>query len=447
MEPKTFFHPDFPSADLSDLAVSAESFNINDHIMSLLFDEPFFAEIFRCLDKKIDYKIPTAGVYVVDGEYNFVWNPLFISAYNPKKVRGLLKHEVFHICLGHTHSRSYKPHKIWNIATDLAINSAIPEDELPPCGFIPGKRGTFSCPTLKRIKKPHEETERERALGDFIASLKKDLSSEEYFSIIMENEEIKNILSPESDDGGAPSAGGDGVDLSNGFDEHDGWSNLTEEQAEILAGKMKVIIEAAKNKANAKSNGWGSVSNSMKEQILNALSKEVDWRAILRAFVGTTYRDGRTTSIHRLNKKYPGIFSGATRDYKPKIHVYMDQSGSVSDSDIALFFSELVSLSTRATFIMYYFDTEVDKDSSFEWKRGIVPTLLRTRCGGTDFQAPTDHALSVGCDGYIILTDGLAPKPSHSKIRRAWVITPGSNLEFKVNEAVEKVIRMKKHSR
>jgi predicted metal-dependent peptidase len=125
----------------------------------------------------------------------------------------------------------------------------------------------------------------------------------------------------------------------------------------------------------------------------------------------------------------------------------MDQSGSVSDSDITLFFSELISLSTRATFIMYYFDTEVDEDSSFEWKRGIVPSLMRTRCGGTDFQAPTDHALSVGCDGYIILTDGLAPKPSHSKTRRAWVITPGSNLEFKVNEAVEKVIRMKKHSR
>jgi predicted metal-dependent peptidase len=452
MEP-TFFHPDFPSAQLSDLVVSAESFNIHDHIMSLLFDEPFFAEIFRSLDKRISYKIPTAGVYVVDGEYNFVWNPLFIAAYKPNKVRGLLKHEVFHICLGHTHSRSFNPHRIWNIATDLAINSGIPEDELPPCGFIPGKRNVFSCPILKRFKKPEEETDREKALANFIASLKKDLSAEEYFSIIMENDEIKEIISPDNNGEGASldgdgEGGGDGGDsLSKGFDEHDGWSDLSEEQAEILAGKMKAIIEAAKNKANASAKGWGSVSSSMREQIQKALSKEVDWRAILRAFVGTTYRDGRTTSIHRLNKKYPGIFPGATRDYKPKIHVYMDQSGSVSDSDITLFFSELISLSTRATFMMYYFDTEVDEESSFVWKRGVVPSLMRTRCGGTDFQAPTRHALNVGCDGYIILTDGLAPKPSHSKIRRAWVITPGSDLEFSVNEGIEKVIRMKKHSR
>jgi len=408
--------------------------------MSLLFDEPFFAEIFRSINKKIDYNIRTAGVCVIDGEYNFVWNPLFVSAYKPNKVRGLLKHEVLHICLGHTHSRSFKPHKVWNIATDLAINSAIPEDELPSCGYIPGKRSKFSCRTLKRFKEPEEETAKEKALGDFIANLKKNLSAEEYFSIIMENEDIKDIIAPESD------CCDNHEKNTSGFDEHDGWSNLTEEQAEVLAGKMKIIIEAAKNKANESANGWGSVSSSMKEQILKALDKEIDWRIILKTFVGTTYRNGRKSSVHRLNKKYPGIFPGATRDYKPKIHVYMDQSGSVSNSDIALFFSELVSLSTRATFIMYYFDTEIDEDSSFEWKRGTVPSIMRTRCGGTDFQAPTNHALSSCCDGYIILTDGLAEKPTHSKIRRAWVITPGSNLQFQVNESLERVIRMKKHS-
>ena len=81
-------------------------------------------------------------------------------------------------------------------------------------------------------------------------------------------------------------------------------------------------------------------------------------------------------------------------------------------------------------FDVYYFDTEVDEENMFSWKKGRSVNPRRTRCGGTDFEAPTEHAHkhSEKYDGYIILTDGYAPKPKPSKMRRVWIITPGRGI-------------------
>ena len=73
-----------------------------------------------------------------------------------------------------------------------------------------------------------------------------------------------------------------------------------------------------------------------------------------------------------------------------------------------------------------------------------VPKALRTRCGGTDFEAPTNHAMKTKPEGYIILTDGGAPKPEHSRIRRCWVLVPGQELAWGEADARDVVVKMKK---
>jgi predicted metal-dependent peptidase len=54
------------------------------------------------------------------------------------------------------------------------------------------------------------------------------------------------------------------------------------------------------------------------------------------------------------------------------------------------------------------------------------------QCGGTCFDAPTKHANKNKnkFDGYIIVTDGMAPKPEHSRLKRGWVISSGMTLNF-----------------
>ena len=65
--------------------------------------------------------------------------------------------------------------------------------------------------------------------------------------------------------------------------------------------------------------------------------------------------------------------------------------------------------------------------------------------GGTCFDAVTDHALKNKSkfNGYIIMTDGCAPKPKSSHgLKRAWITIPNYNIEFKVDRK-DFVINMK----
>ena len=57
---------------------------------------------------------------------------------------------------------------------------------------------------------------------------------------------------------------------------------------------------------------------------------------------------------------------------------------------------------------------------------------MRTLTGGTCFQAVENHfhKISGEYDGYIVMTDGCAPKPTTSISKRAWVLLPGCELAF-----------------
>jgi len=174
------------------------------------------------------------------------------------------------------------------------------------------------------------------------------------------------------------------------------------------------------------------------------ISKEIPWQAVLKQFCGMTRRANRSSNVKRLNRKYPGIHPGVQKGYTSSIAVYIDQSGSVGDEDLALFFGELMNLARRTKITIFNFDTEVDTDSEREWDRSRCPGLERTRCGGTDFEAPTRHANknTSRFDGYLILTDGECSEPAKSRLKRGYVICPGRELYFKAPKR-DFVIQMK----
>jgi len=421
-------HPDFPERSLAQLQADAAAFNLDDHLVALLFHEPFYADIIRSLHKEATDSISTAGVIAKEDILRMFWNPLFLAAYPNAGVRGILKHEALHLALEHTTQRRYEPHTAWNWATDLAINCTLSKEEMPECGLLPGR--PLKMPTNFNALPP-DERDRLTKVSKLIVSLPRDLTGEEYFTRLMENEDFKEMMENQE---------GAGVGV---MDDHEGWDELSDEQREYVASRVRQVVKGAVDRADAK-NSWGSIPSHMREEIRKRITGEIDWRALLRQFVGCTNRADRTTSVYRLNKKYPGIHPGNSRDYKPTLHIYLDQSGSVPDAAISLFFGELSNLSKQVTFKLFYFDTEVDEENMLLWKKGTTPQTLRTRSGGTDFEAPTKHALKTKPDGYLILTDGEASKPSHSRIRRGWVLVPGCSLAWGDVNGNETVIKMKK---
>ena len=116
-------------------------FRIDKYMFKLLQSEPFFAALSRRVEKIATESVPTAGVRVNPQTANFelFYNPEFFEGLTMKEISGVLKHEFYHILFQHLTTRipDGKLSKMWNIATDLAINSHL-IGELPEGACIPG---------------------------------------------------------------------------------------------------------------------------------------------------------------------------------------------------------------------------------------------------------------------------------------------------------------------
>jgi predicted metal-dependent peptidase len=212
------------------------------------------------------------------------------------------------------------------------------------------------------------------------------------------------------------------------MDNHDGWDELPEEDREFIKGKVAKALEDAVKECD-KTGQWGSIPSECRAQLREMISKEIPWQAVLKKFCGMTRRAHRRSNVKRLHRKYPGIHPGMQKGYTSSIAVYIDQSGSVGNGELEQLFGELRSLAKNTGFTCFHFDCTVDEKSETEWKKGRTPETHRTRSGGTCFREVTRHAVKNKhrFDGYLILTDGYAPDPGPSVLKRGWVITPGGD--------------------
>ena len=400
-----------------------ENFNLSTHLINFLWNEPFYSRILRSLEKVETDIIPTAGVSCENGNITLFWNREFLAGLTNKKMLGLLKHECLHLVFGHTSERRRDPHLIWNYSTDLAINSTIPEEELPDGGLIPGVE--IPLEENQKEKMTDDQIKTYEGLSKLIASLPRNKTSEYYFEKLSKSRDMQQMVKDESE--------GEGFFL--GFDDHEGWDSLSEDEKEVMHAKIKEVIKEAAKEANSRN--WGSVSHELRTEIMQMISSEIKWESLLRRFCGFTKRDDRRSSVRKLNKKYMGIHPGYKKIYKPAIAVYIEESGSVSDEEIQKFYAELDNLSNKTEFHVYKFDFSVDEKSSFIWKKRKNVKPVRNLTGGTCFKSVTNHANKnkKKFDAYIILTDGAAPKPPPSfAMRRCWVLASNCNLAFKADK-------------
>ena len=404
------------------------SFDLKQHSYRLLMAEPFFAALSRKIEKRADYNIPTAGVRVcpITAQFEMVYNPDFFASLPEEHVRGVLKHEFYHLIFEHVTSR--KPegvkHMVWNICADLAINSHL-QGELPDMACMPGV-GPFEDLPLGK-------------------------SAEWYLANFPERPEGEDSENGDSESGegegepgeGQPGQGGDGSQGS--FDDHSGWDDASQSPEQQAANQMakerlKNAMKEAAQEANLNKDnkGWGSVSAEVKQEIIKRLESKVDWRKVLRYFIKTSQRASRRSSVKRINKRYAYIHPGKKVLRQAKIAIAIDQSGSVSDSMLTSFFGELNGLAKLAEFTVVPFDTEVDESKVYVWKKGQSQNPERVLCGGTCFNAPTEYVNSQNFDGVIILTDMEAPKPKACKAQRMWMTDErgASRPYFKTNEKV-----------
>ena len=220
-----------------------EDFDLKLHAYRLLMDDPFFACLSRKIEKRVDKSISTAGVRVDEktGQFEMIYNPEFLGGLPENQVAGVLKHEMYHLIFEHCVTRKPEgvPHKTWNIAADLAINSHL-VGELPEFACMPGE-------------KPFEE-------------LPKGESAEWYLNHITDDQ-VDQCSDPQ-DGEGKPGEGQPGP-----LDDHSGWSKDGDSAAQEAANQMakerlKQGMKEAAQEASKSPNGWGSIGGDLKKKSL-----------------------------------------------------------------------------------------------------------------------------------------------------------------------------------
>ena len=420
-------------------------------VVDVLRQNPFLAMVSRYIRKIPTEKVPTAGVGYDQkaDDVTMYYNLDFFSGLTWDEAIGTFHHEMYHVIWDHIAGRRRDPHVPWNIGTDMSINSIITKDnkgKRPKRVFIPGVRpdmggkdGKIKCRRLvddgnggQKIEEFERElTKKEKELDDSFADLIEKAphgkASEWYFDRLAEWSKKNQVSMGE----------GTGRDS---FDDHGNWGDIPDDKRELVSGKIRSIVEKAVNHADSQSDGWGNIPSELREEIRRFISRSVDWRRVLRYFVGTLCRGHRTSTFKRINKRFPYIHPGTKRGYRARVGIFIDQSGSVSDDAITKIFAALNALSKVVEFDVFHFDTQVDEKSMMKWRKGTNPKQLRTRGGGTDFQAVTDYVNDPKnrgrWDGYIIMTDGECSKPTSSRVKRAWIIVSGEKLLFETDELV-----------
>jgi len=346
-----------------------------------------------------------------------LYNPDFFESLTDVHKVGVIKHEFYHLILKHLTARlPFDPvkesnkSKTWNIAADLAINTHL-VDELPEFACIPG-------------------------YGPFV-EYEPGCTAEAYFKKLMQDKEAeKGPYEP-----GEPGEDGESNEPGT-LDDHSSWGDIGDSDgldSQVAQEKLKEMTKEAAEAAGNHSRKWGSVPHSVRQEIRKMIVPTISPEAVLRYFIKTSTKSNRTSTIRRINPRYPYIHPGRRVKRVANIAISIDQSGSVNDQMLQTFFAFLNKLANIATFTVVPFDSTVCEEAIYVWKKGETRKWQRVRYGGTNFDAPTDYVNKRNFDGHIIITDMQAAKPKASKCQRLW-ITDSYNKRYQWFQTNEKVL-------
>jgi predicted metal-dependent peptidase len=338
----------------------------------LIIDEPFYGLFLLTLNKTISETIPTAGVSKNKINCQLTINPKFWNSLeNDNKRKGLLKHELLHICFNHLILRTdYHDKKLFNIAADIEINQYISPDCYPTDDILlPSTFPELNLPLKAGTREYYE----------LLQQAKNNNSS----SLLIE------MLSGGDDDG----------DMHSTWDEFD---KLSEADKRLVKSQVEHQL---KEIADSIQKGRGFIPGELSEYINSLYEKapaSFDWKAYVRRFTGMSHKVYTKKTRRKLNKRFE---ENPALKIKTKTHILVgvDTSGSISQDDLIEFFNEITHIhKTGVVITIAECDAVIHKTYPFN---GKVPEQISGR-GGTDMN-PLIELLNKGkYTSLITLTDG-----------------------------------------
>ena len=345
-------------------------------------------------NKTVSDDIPTACTNGRDELYGRA----FVDSLTDAELRFLILHECYHKMYRHLTTWKHlhdKNHTLANMSCDYNLNGKL-VDENKDDGFA----------TMPRD-----------ADGNLMGLFDEKFREGNGW---MDTAKIFNILDDDDDgddegEGGNESGGDDPQGTScaqpKGFDEHDweGANKLSDEETKELEKDIDIAIRQGSMAA-------GKLGSNGNRNFDELMQPQVDWREVLREFIQTTCTGSDYSTWKRPNRRYIGAgvyMPSGISERIDELVIAIDTSGSISDTAVALFLSEVQSICTTVKpekVRVLYWGHEVVGDEVYELNE--LDTLVRSTKvrggGGTDVECVTAYmdAHKISPQAAIILTDG-----------------------------------------
>lgn len=357
-------------------------------VKTLLVKEPFYGLFLLGLNRYFTDKVSTAAVIINGINCELIINKTFWDGLSDEEQIGVLIHEISHILFNHLFmGKEFANKSRFNIAADCTVNENISVLQKEP--YIWPAR--FNLPNHKGTKFYYENL-------------------------------------PDSEDDQSDS-GNQNPNFKFGnnqqtLDDHSSWKdieNLPEAEKTLIKNQIDSL---AKQTAEQVIKQCGKIPGEFKSYIdgLFEIKPQIfNWKSYFRRVVGNTI-----TSDIKLTKMRPSRrFSdarGVMMKRKPHILVGVDTSGSIADSELLDFFSEIQHLwKSGVKVTIAEVDTKINKIYEYN---GCFSGEINGR-GGTIFDELWEYFLEHKKDysTLIMFTDGYVDISNLKAPNVVWVLT------------------------
>ena len=359
---------------------------IRDVMVNLLLKQPFYGYLAASVTATECNDIKTVNM-LTSPSLKLLYNKEWFETLKDEQAVGVVIHELLHLILLHQFRKGNREKHLWVIACDMAVNEHIDSRLLPDNAI-----------TVAKIAKEIKET------------ILRSKSSEFYYDIIT-NSDSKVSFTENEDEITVVLEGGKELKANDSTDA---------DSSELNKSAFKMAISELMEQANAE----GEIPNALNKFITEIYkSYEVDWRNVLKRFLSGRGKTLVRKSCKRESKRFENL-PGNKRSVGTNALLALDESGSISDSQVIKFYNELIAIKkiTGATLSVTQFDTECTKPLPLE---KYTREKERTKNGGTDFRPVFELADNLHIPLLIIFTDGDGEAPLHANQKVLWILTKG----------------------
>ncbi len=366
-------------------------------LLRLRMKSPFFGTLAMFAQFVPSQTIPSAAT---DGR-NIFCNPEFLQSLPTSQQDGLLLHEILHAALLHpSRLRERDPH-LWNIAADIIVNGTIARQigcELPDGALRDERLEHFSVEEVYELLQTTATNDFQLADLDLLAT----------------------------HDATSPAANAQTADER----------KLTEPQ--IVAAHWRQAIDRATAIATTERSGEFPIGSE--REFGSIFNPPLDWRAYLWRYLAQT-----PTDFQGFDRRFvgSGLYLEALRGESVRVYLAIDTSGSVCETTLGLFLSEvrgILGAYPQLECDLYYVDSEAYGPYSLT----LYDPLPTPQGGGSTSFVPFFDRVSATWDEHtpalcIYLTDGYGEFPAIvPAFPTLWVVTPGGLdlAQFPFGEAV-----------